>query len=108
MTVLKFAWPRSRKMSEKRVEYYLREQVHKHGGIALKNDALLRKGIPDRLVLMPGGWACFVELKAPGKKPTELQMLVMGQLDALGHRVCWIDSKVGVDVWLEWYHALDS
>jgi len=48
-------------------------------------------GMPDRLILLPGGMMAFAELKAPGKKPRPLQLLRKRQLEALGFRVYVID-----------------
>ena len=44
-------------------------------------------GVPDRIVLIPGGKICFVELKAPGKTERPRQMYVQGQLRKLGFTV---------------------
>lgn len=46
---------------------------------------------------MPKAAVYFVELKAPGKKPSPVQKQVHSQLEALGHEVFVIDSKEGVD-----------
>nr|WP_330398693.1 VRR-NUC domain-containing protein [Lacrimispora celerecrescens] len=48
-------------------------------------------GVPDRLVLLPGGRCAFVELKAPGKKLRPLQEKRRTQLEALGFPVYCID-----------------
>jgi hypothetical protein len=53
--------------------------------------------VPDRIVILPGGRIVFVELKAPGKKPTALQERVMGILKGLGADVRVVDSIGGVD-----------
>ena len=49
--------------------------------------------MPDRLVLMPGGKLCFMELKAPGRKPHPLQVRRIKQLRALGFKVFVVDGK---------------
>ena len=61
-----------------------------HGGMCLKQTGIA--GIPDRLVLLPGGQAAFVELKAPGEKPRKLQRMRIKQLQRLGFRCYVIDS----------------
>jgi hypothetical protein len=53
--------------------------------------------VPDRIVLLPGNRTFFVELKAPGKKPTELQKAQAQKIGITGHIVTVIDSKDGVD-----------
>ncbi|WP_268872459.1 VRR-NUC domain-containing protein [Megasphaera hutchinsoni] len=50
-------------------------------------------GLPDRLILLPGGKAGFVELKAKGKKPRALQVKRMNDLRALGFTVFVVDDK---------------
>ena len=49
-------------------------------------------GMPDRLILMPGGMMAFAELKAPGMKPRALQMARHEMLRRLGFRVYVIDG----------------
>ena len=49
--------------------------------------------MPDRLVLMPGGKMCFMELKAFGKSPRPLQVRCIGKLRALGFKVFVVDGK---------------
>ena len=56
-------------VSEKSIEQKLRTETKKMGGWAVKfSSPGLDVGMPDRLVLFPGGKLGFVELKAPGKK----------------------------------------
>lgn len=84
-------------MRENTIEAYLRDRVKELGGKAYKFVSPGNDGVPDRLVCLPGGRAVFVELKAPGKKPTKLQELQHRQLWLLGFIVHIIDSKAGVD-----------
>ena len=79
-------------MREQRIERQLVQQVSKLGGLALKFVSPGMAGVPDRLLLFPGGKAVFVETKAPGKKPRPLQMHRHEQLRALGFRVYVIDE----------------
>lgn len=50
------------------------------------------KGIPDRLVILPGGKCIFVELKREGEKPRPIQDFRIKQLMHLGCNVLIIDS----------------
>ncbi|GMA48644.1 nuclease [Alicyclobacillus contaminans] len=84
-------------MRERDIETYLREQVKAAGGRAYKFVSPGNAGVPDRLVLLPGGRAVFVELKAPGRRPTPLQLAQHKKIAALGFEVAVIDSKAGVD-----------
>ena len=79
-------------MREQRIERQLVQQVSKLGGLALKFVSPGMAGVPDRLLLFPGGRAVFVETKAPGKKPRPLQVHRHEQLRALGFRVFVIDE----------------
>ena len=79
-------------MREQRIERQLVQQVSKLGGLALKFVSPGMAGVPDRLLLFPGGKAVFVETKAPGKKPRPLQVHRHEQLRALGFRVFVIDE----------------
>lgn len=88
-------------MLEKEVEQYLREQVKALGGKAYKFASPGNAGVPDRIVLLPGGVTIFVELKAPGKKPTPLQQAQQKKISNLGFTVLVIDSKQGVDDLIE-------
>ena len=87
---------------EKDIENYLRDQVKKIGGIAYKFESPGNAGVPDRLVLLPGGQVHFVELKAPGKKPTALQLAQHRKINKLHSRVLVIDSKEKVDKFIKW------
>ena len=84
-------------MREKAVEEYLREQIKSVGGRAYKFVSPGNAGVPDRLVLLPGGRSFFVELKARGKKPSGLQQVQISRLSNLGFPVYIIDSVLGVD-----------
>ncbi|MDD3231058.1 MAG: VRR-NUC domain-containing protein [Oscillospiraceae bacterium] len=87
-------------MQEKSVEQYLVHCVNEMGGKAYKFVSPGNSGVPDRLVCLPGGKACFVELKALGKKPRPLQVAAQEQLRRLGFVVEVIDSKANVDAFL--------
>ena len=79
-------------MREKCVEQRLFHAVRKQGGIALKLVSPSYAGLPDRIVLLPGGHIAFVEVKAPGKRPRPLQLMRIGFLKQLGFRTCVLDD----------------
>lgn len=83
-------------MNEKTIERVLREKVKGLGGLAIKSFSPWFTGLPDRIVLMPGGRLWFVELKAPGKKPKPRQVIVHAMLRKLGFSVEVIDTTDGV------------
>ena len=78
-------------MLEKQIEQTLCKAIREQGGIALKFTSPGMAGVPDRILLMPGGRAAFAELKAPGKCLRPLQKKRKQQLEALGFHVYVID-----------------
>ena len=80
-------------MRERDLERYTTMFIKSHGGLALKFISPGYAGVPDRLVLMPGGKMCFMELKAPGRKPRPLQVRRIEQLRALGFKVYVVYGK---------------
>ena len=50
---------------EKDIERALVEKVKQHGGYCLKWVCPGWSGVPDRIVILPGGRVVFVELKRP-------------------------------------------
>jgi len=58
-------------------------------------------GIPDRIVLVPGGSVWFVELKrARGGKVSERQKYILRVLERGGHSGCVLAGVEEVKVWL--------
>ena len=84
-------------MREKKIEAKLAEEVRQHGGLAPQFTSPGFDGMPDRIVLMPGGHMAFVEVKAPGKKPRPLQAARHRLLRDLGFAVYVLDdaSQIG-------------
>ncbi len=79
-------------MQEKQIEQKLTLMVKAKGGIAPKFVSPSFAGMPDRLVLLPGGVFAFAELKAPGMKPRALQVARHRMLSELGFKVYVIDG----------------
>lgn len=77
---------------ESDIEKALRDTVREAGGRAFKWVSPGNRGVPDRVVVMPGGKVAFIELKAPGKKPTKLQLLQHKRLTSMGCRVYVVDG----------------
>lgn len=81
------------KMKEYAVEKHLVQKTQECGGICLKFISPGIAGVPDRIVILPGGKIGFAELKAQGKKPRLVQRAVLRVLYRLGCRVATIDNK---------------
>ena len=92
-------------MREKQVEQKLVAEVRKRGGICPKFVSPGFDGMPDRLVLLPGGVMAFAELKAPGKKPRPLQLARHRLLRELGFKVYVIDDIAQIGGMLDELHA---
>lgn len=84
-------------MREKVIEDYLRLRVKNLGGKAYKFVSPGNVGVPDRLVVLPGGKICFAELKGEGGKLSKVQEKKIKELKKLGCDVVVIKSKDEVD-----------
>jgi hypothetical protein len=99
----KAPWEQKNQVRERDIEAYLRDETKKLtvNGVSAKAYKFVspgNDGVPDRLLALPTGQAVFVELKAPGKKSTELQRKKQQELADLGFVVFSdIDTKERVD-----------
>jgi len=80
-------------MREKIIEQKLVKAVKDMGGISPKFTSPGFDGMPDRIVLLPGGHMAFVEVKAPGEKPRPLQLARHRLLRGLGFKVYILDDE---------------
>ena len=98
----------TKKLTEKDIEMALCKRVKKLGGLCEKFSSPGRRSVPDRIVTLPVDYddycdytIIFVELKAPGKKPTKAQLKDHERRRALGCEVRVIDSLEQVEEF-EW------
>lgn len=78
---------------EKEIEEKLRVMVTRHGGLCLKWVCPGWAGVPDRIILLPGGVVMFVELKRPkGSKASPMQVWWARRLRGLGFFHRWVKS----------------
>ena len=88
-------------VSESTIETTLRKAVERAGGKCFKLPAIIYRGIPDRMVLLPGGRLYFVELKKDGgrteKGRAEVQAAFRKILLNMGFNACQIEGKKGVE-----------
>ena len=87
-------------MRENAVEKRLVDGVKRRGGKALKFIPTACKGMMDRLVLLPGGRAIWVELKADDGVLSPMQIKRRKELEALGFDVYVLRGAVMVEEFL--------
>ena len=88
-------------MREKYIEQKLVKTIKAERGIALKLQCIGFDGMPDRIILMPGGRLAFAEIKAPGEKLRPLQERRKRQIESLGFLVFVIDSIDKIEPFME-------
>lgn len=88
-------------MREKYIEQKLVKAVKAAGGMAPKFISPGLVGMPDRLVLLPGGKVAFVEVKGYGIKPRPLQLKRHETLRRLGFKVYVLDEQRQIEVILD-------
>lgn len=84
-------------MRERDIEQHLVKRVKALGGEIRKVSWVGRANAPDRLVLLPERRSIWVELKAPGKKPTAQQIREHNRMRRMGELVEVIDSLEAVE-----------
>jgi hypothetical protein len=82
---------KTKSMRESSIEKYLVSSVKTLGGISIK--LISRIGLPDRLVILPGGIYLFVELKTATGKISPLQAYWRRLLIKLGCKHYIVRSK---------------
>lgn len=80
-------------MREREIEKWLRLQIERLGGRALKFTSPGNDGVPDRIVFLPGGRIYLVELKAQKGRLSPLQVWQQKSLRALGVDVRTITGR---------------
>lgn len=83
---------------EKEIEKKLTDMVKNHGGLCLKWVCPGWSGVPDRILLLPGGRVFFVETKRPkGGKVSELQKWWNKKLTKLGFYAFFVYTYQDID-----------
>jgi hypothetical protein len=80
-------------MRESALEEKLRKKVKALGGWAVKLGVTYLTGIPDRLVLMPGGRIWFVEMKSEKGRLSKMQLWWKAKLTSLGFEVWTVSDN---------------
>lgn len=90
-------------MREAAFEQKLKKRVRELGGLCLKWVSPGFTGVPDRIILLPGGRIIFAEVKRPDLKAdgrTKRQLRVADQLRALGCTVIRISKLEDLDEYI--------
>ena len=83
-------------MRERDVENHLAHRVRDAGGLCWKWVSPGIRGVPDRIAMLYGK-TYFIEVKAPGEKPSHQQERVHAKLRAQGMVVVVINSNDAAD-----------
>ena len=78
-------------MLERDIERRVSEIAKKNGWLSFKFVSPAQRGVPDR-IFMKDGRIVFIEFKAPGKQPTELQEHIMRKMVDAGCEVHVCDN----------------
>ena len=87
-------------ISEQELEAKLKGKVEKLGGLCLKFYSSI-SGVPDRIVLIPGGKVYFVEMKCHKGKLSALQTYSHKILRKLDFLVFVIDSEEKINIFID-------
>lgn len=79
-------------MKESELEKKFTDYCKLHGLMVRKFTSPSNRGVVDRIVINANGVVAFIELKAPGQKPTALQRLEAARLVSRGCLHWTIDS----------------
>lgn len=88
-------------MRESEIEARLVRGVKALGGKAYKFVSPGNSGVPDRLVVLPGGRVLFAELKADAGRLSRLQLYQIAEMRRLGAEVWEVWGENGVREFLE-------
>lgn len=83
-------------LRESPVERYLLNQCRQHSFICMKFTSPGRGGVPDRIIITPGG-TVFVEVKRPGEKPTRRQRETHARMRRRGALIWVVDDHASIN-----------
>ena len=90
-------------ITEKQVERNFVKAVKEAGGLAMKFVSPGRVGVPDRIVLFPGGRVIFAEIKRPGERLRKSQEAACREIRAKGCPVHVIRTNADIRFFCERY-----
>ena len=77
-------------LKESEIEGWLKSRIEKKGGLFIKFTSPGNDGVPDRIVILPGGRIVFLELKTRYGKLSAVQKYQIGRLLKLNAEVAVI------------------
>ena len=89
-------------MREISIERRFIKQIKKAGGLCWKFTSPGTSGVPDRIVVLPGGRVYFVELKRDDGKLSEIQKTRIRELTVLGAGVFVVVGAAGIEEFLKY------
>ncbi len=84
-------------MLERDIERKLTAHVRSLGGWAMKLVSPGNAGVPDRLIILPGGQVIFAELKTDTGRVSPLQWAAINRLRELGARAVIVRGEQGLE-----------
>lgn len=87
-------------MRERDIERKLVSEIRKMGGEAFKWTSPGNDGVPDRIVMLPGGRLIFVELKADKGRLGPIQKVQIRRIQRLGQEVRVVRGMDGLEEFL--------
>lgn len=88
-------------MRESAIEARLRDGVKAMGGICWKFVSPGTTGVPDRIIILPGGRIIFAELKADAGRTSDIQQYRINELRNIGADVRILKGLSQVKAFLE-------
>lgn len=88
-------------MLEKDIERKLVQEVKALGGMCLKFTSPGLAGVPDRIVILPGGRIIFVEMKAQNGRLSQQQQAVLARFTRLGADWAVVSTPELLNIFLE-------
>ena len=90
-------------IAEKQIERAFVKAVRNAGGLAMKFVSPGRVGVPDRIVLFPGGRVIFAEIKRPSERLRKSQEVACREIRAKGCPVHVIRTNADIRFFCERY-----
>ena len=87
-------------MRESTLEAKIVKYCRENGILTYKFSSPSHRGVPDR-VMMKDGKVMFLEVKAPGKRPTALQLHEIEMIRKSGVFATWADNYLGAELMLK-------